>query len=152
MAFPSTLGIPYTLNLGWQSAMSIAAQIKTQALSLVTQINQGTISGNLLVGIPAQFYSYTSQLTTIGAVTGMQAYAQAQINIPGENITTDFTNMLNAMSAVSTWITSNFPVDTGGFLQYSSYGANGTIIYATFSSTQLAPLVSLLNTLTNSIN
>jgi len=145
--FPTTTGsIPYTQQEAWTAARSIATQLKVQATSLVAQAQSAGIPANQILGFPQTLNQISTQLTQIAAVGGIAAYAQAQINNSNYNVAAAFTSMQSAVNSLSSWITTNFPVDSGGYLEIVSF-SSGTPLYVTFSPSQLTGFVTSLNAL-----
>jgi|SRR5581483_310673 len=153
MGFPATGGttFPYTLDAAWQGARAAAAQVKQQATALNSQIAAGPVSAQVIIASLSFFVTLNGQLTTYAATPGIAAYAQAQVNNPTLDVAGAFTTMQNALVAVNNWITTNFPVDAGGYLQAIQFvGGNPT--YVNFTQAQLSGLSTLLTALSATIS
>lgn len=153
MTFPAAGGttFPYTLDAAWQGARNAAAQVKQQAVALNSQISAGPVSAQVIITSLSFFITLNNQLTTYAATPGIAAYAQAQINNPSLDVVGAFTSMQNALTSVNQWVVSNFPVDTGGFLQAIQF-VSGVPTYTTFTQAQLSGLATLLTALTATIS
>lgn len=153
MPFPAANGttFPVTLEAAWMGARNTAAQIKAQASNLNSQIATGPVSSQVIINSLSFFVTLNGQLTTYAAVPGLAAYAQAQVNNPSLDVAGAFTTMQNALVAVGSWIMTNFPVDANGFLQAIQF-SGGNVVWATFTSAQLAGLTTALNALIATIS
>ncbi len=150
MAFPSNTGsTPISLSLALQNAQQIAGQVKAQAQSLVTLATGAGVPAFQLLTLPATWTNWNNQLTSYANLSGMAAFAQAQLG--DASIGSDFAAMQAAITAVVNWITANFPA-SNGFLQALTFGSGGVVNYVTFTPAQLTPLVILLNALIATIN
>lgn len=148
MTFPATNGasVPLTLDAAWAQARDTAAQIQVQANSLNAQIAAGNVNAQVLINAQTLFVALNTRLTTIASMSGIVAYAQAQVSNPSLDVAAAFTAMQNALIACGTWIINNFPKDTGNFLQAVSF-SGGNVVWATFSTAQLSGLATLLTAL-----
>lgn len=153
MAFPSTSGsVPLTLEAAWQQARSVAASVKATANNILALIAAGPVSSIQLVGLPGYMNQQNTILTQCGAVSGIAAYAQAQVGNAGLNVPAAFSAMQTAMTNVSNWVTTNFPKDGSNNLLYQQYNGGGNFAYLSFTQAQLAGLVTVLNALVATID
>ena len=150
MAFPSTSGSnPVTLTAALANAMQLAGTLKSQANSLLSLAQTTGIPANQLINLPQNWTQAVTQLNAYAALSGMAAFAQAQLG--DASISTDFSTMTAAVTACVTWITTNFPT-SNGYLLAASFGSGGAITYVTFTPTQLAGFVTVLEALIAAIN
>lgn len=153
MAFPSTSGsIPLTLESAWEQARSMAATIKLNANTMLNLIAAGPVSAIQIVPIPGYLLIQKNMLNQFASVSGIAAYAQAQIGNPSLDVAGSFTAMQNAITNVANWILTNFPKDGSGNLLYQKYNADGSFAYLSFTQAQLAGLVTVLNALVATID
>lgn len=152
MPFPAANGstFPVTLDAAWVGARNAAAQIQAQATNLNAQIAGGSVSALTLINALNSFSSLNNQLATFAAVPGLAAYAQAQVNNPSLDVAGAFSTMQSALVAAGSWILSNFPVDSSGFLQSAKF-VNNAVQWSTFTSGQLAGLATALTALSATI-
>jgi hypothetical protein len=149
VAFPASNGsIPFTLEAAWKAARDTAAQIQATCGNLTTQIGSNACSAQTIANATSFLANLNVLLTQYGAVPGLAAYAQAQINNSNENIVADFNAMQTALVAVVAWVVANFPTDGSAM----KFNANGQLVWATFTSAQLAPLQTLVTALSATIN
>lgn len=152
MAFPSSTG---TAGLSLQQALSaaqnIASQIKVQATGLSNQSVSSGVTAQNIIGFVGQLTLNNALLTSYAAMTGMEAYAQAQLGNASLDIAGAFSAMQTAIVNTITWITTNFPVDSGGYLQFAQWNG-GTVSYTTFTPAQLTGFNTVLNSLIATIN
>lgn len=85
-------------------------------------------------------------LASQAATPGLGAYAQSQKNAPTLDIVAEFNAVLAATDSVTTWITTNFPKDGGGYILAQSFGAD-TMGERTFTPAQTAGLRTVLDAL-----
>ena len=85
------------------------------------------------------------------AVPGLSVYAQAQENDSSYNVVTEYQTMRTAMASALSTLTGMFPT-SGGFMAYQILGADGTISVRTFTSAQLAPVVTQCNNVSATIS
>ena len=153
MAFPSSTGsVQQTLDQGWANARSVAASVKAQAQQLVTLIGGGSVSAQLIVAVPGYATAWLAALNSVAALPGIVAYAQAQVGNGTLDVAAAFTAMTAAIQNVSSWITTNTPKDGSNNLLVVQYNADGTLKWASFTSAQLAGLVTQLNALIATID
>jgi hypothetical protein len=151
--FPSSTGsTQQTLADGLANARSSAASIKAQAQSLLAQIAAGPVSAAALIAIPGYAAQWVAALNACAALPGMATYAQAQVGNATLDVAAAFNAMVSAIQAVGSWITTNTPKDGSGNLLVMQYGGSGALVYATFTSGQLAGLVTALNALVATID
>lgn len=153
MPFPSLSGSnPITLAAGLQQAMGYATDLKNRANALIALCQAGPVGADQFLPVPAYFTRVNNQLTAIAAISGMGAYAQAQIGSASENIPNDFTAFQTAITNVVNWITTNFPKDANSNLLCMQFGSGGALTYTQFTVAQLAGLVTVLQALVAAIN
>jgi hypothetical protein len=149
MAFPSsTTSLADVLS----QVQSYAAGIKQQASAAVTVLAGNTVNTAYVFAMLDQLSGVITNLNALKNVAGLNAYATA--NIPGYagTLTTDITAVVNAAQTCISWISTNFPVDAGGFIQAYKLNADGTRIMTTFTSVQTAGLQTALNALVATIS
>lgn len=133
-----------SLGDGFQDAKNQAAWVKGIMQSALVNL-AGTVDANFIFQLVDNIRAAISLLNRDASVSGMGAYAQAQYNDNTYNVATEFTNMVNALNGVISWVVTNFPKDTGQFLQAYKINADGSRAPATFTSAQTAGLTSALN-------
>lgn len=152
MPFPASNGsIPLTLEAAWAGARQAAQQIQQQAAALNGQI-AGNVPAQTIVNSCTFFATLNAQLTQYAGVSGLAAYAQAQVNNPTLDVLGAFNTMQSALVAVITWIVTNFPKDGSNNLLYAQFSASGQVVFTSFSAAQLSPLATLLTSLIATIN
>lgn len=154
MPFPASNGssFPLTLSDAWLAARNSAATIKQQATSVSSQIAAGSVSAQTIINLCSLFSNINVQLTQCAAVPGLVAYAQQQVNNPTLDVAAAFTAMQNALVACGSWIITNFPKDAGNNLLAVQFGVQGQLQWNLFTQAQLAPLATLLTTLSATIS
>lgn len=150
MGFPSINTAP-TLDESWREARLLASQIKQNAQDNVTAAATG-INGRSLIGLSAYMADQYARLGILAAIPNLAAYAQTQVSNPSLDVASAFNTMRTAMVNVVSWIMTNFPKDASSNLLYQQFTGDGHTTYTTFTSGQLAPLVTLLNALIATID
>lgn len=118
---------------------------------LQAQIGTGTISSQSLLNTSTVLAQLNVQLTQYAQVPGLASYAQTQVNNPSLDVAGAFNAMQSDLVTVLTWITTNFPKDVNGNLLYAQFNGSGQVVMTNFTGAQLAPLASLLGTLSATI-
>lgn len=153
MPFPASNGsIPLTLDAAWALARNAASAVQGQCATYQAQVGTGTVSSQAVLNFMGVLAGLNVQLTQAAAVSGIAAYAQAQVGNPGLDVVGAFSAMQAALIAVVTWVKANFPKDGSSKLLFVQTDANGLLLYDTFISAQLAPLTALVVTLSATIN
>ena len=147
MAFRATQA---TQAQGLLTAMQQAAWIKQQAQGAVTML-ASNVTANQVFQIVDNLRSPLQIFAQVAAIPGITAYAQAQFNDPTYDVATEFTGMVNAVSAVVSWVVTNFPKDSGGFAQAYTLAADGSRTAAVFTPAQTTGLTTAINAVISSI-
>jgi hypothetical protein len=143
-AFPSAA---FTLEGALLAAQKTAALIKSQANIWLAMANADNWSAAQIIQIPAWLAAQNAVLTSCAAVSGLAAYAQANLQTQTPDVAASFAQMQAAVVATAQWIMANFPVDSSGYLQVQKFDANGNVVTTNFSSAQLAGLITQINAL-----
>jgi len=153
MAFPSSSGsIPITLESGWEQARVIAATVKTQAQTMLAGAQGAGLSADTILQYTAYLDSASTQLTQIAGISGMAAYAQAQIGT-SLDVASAFNAMLSAIQSTVAWVRANFPADGSGNLLYTQFApSGGSRVFTQFTAAQLTSFVPVLQALLATIN
>lgn len=78
------------------------------------------------------------------AVPGIAAYVAEARGVTTGQVTTAFNDMLSAVNAAISWISTNMPKDANGWLLVRSMAADGAMTYRDFSPAQTAGLRTAL--------
>lgn len=147
-----------TFRASNQSCADAYAALKRQALATRQYMNQQAAAmqaASVSASIPASVIQHLQQVIGLmdawAAVPGIAAYAQAQENDATYNVANEYTAMRNAMVSARDQLIGMFPT-SGGFMAYQSLAADGTITVRTFTSAQLAPVVTLCNNVAATIS
>jgi hypothetical protein len=154
MPFPSSTGSQsFTLEAALNLAQGTAANIKARTQSLSTACAAGNVAAQTILDVMTMLADSRLNLTKCAALSGLAAYAQAQIG--DASIATEFNTMTSALDAVISWTIANFPKDsTNTFLMITSFTADNTgrTQQRTFTSAQLVGLKTLLDALVATID
>lgn len=139
MAFPSTVGTkPDTLSDAWEGARSTAGLVKLLSQNLKALSLAGNVPSSNIKNYLTELSQAKTILVRYGAVPGLAAYAQAQVNDNTLDVSASFTAMINAIDACGSWVLTNFPKDASGYLLAEQWNANGTTVDRLFSTATLA--------------
>ena len=156
--FPSSTGtVQPSLTVGWTQARNAAATVKQRTTALRDAILAGPISSGLLLSYLTTMVDQKTILQQCGALSGMAAYAQAQVGQPGLDVAQAFTDMINAINTVGSAIIGAFPTVTDGngtWLLAISWeaGPTGRTVDRMFSTVAMSFLVPSLNALITTID
>lgn len=140
-----------TLSSAIDQVRSILQGIKNQGNNAITLLQASSVSTDWVFALLDQLRNVVSSLNALKTTQGLDAYASAQWPTYTGTLSTDIgTVVTNATSCIS-WVTSNFPTDTGGFLMGYTLNADGSRTARQFTPAQTAGLVAALQTLVNSI-
>jgi len=148
MTFPSTNAMP-TLAEGLRQARDQAAAIKDVSQGFSAKMKAGSVPTSSIFALLDNLVDSKNIFSTAAALSGMDAYAEAQL---GASIATDFTAMTNAVNSAIAWIVQNFPKDTDGYLQMATMNSDGTRTERSFTTTQTAGLATLLDAVVATID
>ena len=122
-----------------------AAAIKSYCTQVRAAMAVGDVSASVPIDLYIRLRADRAALAAAAAVPGIVQYARDQKNNQGLDVVAEFSAMTAAIDAVTTQITTVFPV-SGGFLLREQWSASGTTERA-FSSAATANLRTLLDTL-----
>lgn len=139
MAFPSST-TKDSLASAWGLIQGRAAQIKIHAQEISNTSAAGDISAKVIVDYATILADAVVAIDKAAAISGIAAYASAQIGDPTLDVVTEFTNMRAAIVATRNWIIANFPKDANGYLLFVSFTADGRYTFRNLTTTQTAGL------------
>ena len=145
MTFPSS---DTSLAVGLTRAQQQASSIKAIATNNSTAMKAGPVLSSGILSLLDNLVGAHNVLSAVASLDGIDAYAQEQI---GVSIASDFTAMMNAITAAAAWIVTNFPA-SGGYLQAQTMNSDGARTERSFTTTQTAGLVTLLDALVATID
>lgn len=122
------------------------AWLKVVVLPAMAQSLAGTVNVNTILQFVDNLKAALQVMAANASVPGLAAYAQAQIGVPSYDPVADYNTLVTQLNDCIAWVTSNFPKDTGGFMQAYTLNADGSRTQATFTSAQTAQLLTRINT------
>lgn len=141
MTFPAST---QTLDDGLRTALRRAAALKSYCQAANNAMAAGPVSGNAIIDLLQSLKTALDDWAAAKAIPGMQAYAQAEFDDVGLDITAEFTAMETQAQAARDWIVANFPTSAGGFIEKDTLNADGSITVQAFTSGQTAGLQTAL--------
>ncbi len=113
--------------------------LKSYLQQITNQSLAGPVSRDTMLTALSRISVALSAWNTAAGLTGIAAYAQAQLGGTSDDIPTEFGNMVSATTALQSWIVANFPKDvaSGAWLLETS-DATGARIPLTFTTSDLA--------------
>lgn len=127
MAFPSSNGSKQeNLAQAWSAARNTAGTIKDRTQSLYNQSAAGDINASLVLEYATLLADMKARLAQVAAISGIGAYAQAQIADPTLDVAAEYTSMATAIDETIAWVIANFPKDANGYLLAKQFHADGS--------------------------
>jgi len=142
MAFPANTDALAATLLAVQSE---AKSLKQYATDVKAASLAGPISANVVVDLYLRLVAAKARFTAAAGVSGLGAYAQAQLGGGGLDVAAEFAAMNSAIDGVRTWIDGNFPSNAGYILK-DQLGAGGVTV-RTFTTAALATFRAQLDSL-----
>lgn len=140
-----------SLAIALDQVRSIAAGIKNQGNTAIATLQGSSVSTDWVFALLDALRNVVSTLNALKTTQGLDAYASAQWPSYTGTLSADIgTVATNATNCIS-WVTINFPVDSGGFLMGYTLNADGSRTARQFTPAQTTGLVTSLQTLVNSI-
>jgi hypothetical protein len=121
---------------------SNSAGWKAQSQNALTRCQGGSIDTDFIFRLLDQTVTVVNALTSWKATAGLDAFATGQAY--PTTMTTDCNTCVTAAQAIISWVTTNFPVDAGGFLQGYTLNADGSRTARSFTTAQTAGLQTSL--------
>lgn len=112
---------------------------------------QATVSSSVLIELINHYRTTLAAMAALASTPGLAAYAQAQVNDPTYDIVAEYVAMRDAMTVARDELIVSFPKDGSGFLLYQQLTGDGTIVLRTFTTAQVASVVSRLDAVVASI-
>jgi len=151
MAFPSEGGSTQSLADLWRLVRGQAAAVKSRAQALRNASAVGNISTWQILDLTTLLADAKVRFQQAAAVSGLGAYAQAQIGNPALDVAAEFNAMLAQIDATVLWVQTNLPND-GTYLLAVTLGTDGRYAWRTFSSATTADLRTQLDALIATID
>ena len=134
MAFKAS---QFSLQQGFAQALDTAQQEKRTLQGWHTQLG-GNITGMDAVAMLANLSRVLGIFSTIAALPGLTDYAKTQFADTNYNVGTEFAAMVNALTAIQTWLKANVPANGVTIV-------DGALVGTTYTPAQTAALRSLVN-------
>jgi hypothetical protein len=153
MAFPSTIGSTREdKQTAWLGARDVAGTVKLSAQQVRALSADGALASSNLLTFATVLADAQAQLQRYATIPGMQRYVQDQLDTPGFDLAAEMTALLALMDACRTWILTNFPQDTNGFVLAQTFAADGRQRDRVFTAAQTAGLRGALDALIATID
>lgn len=135
MAFKAS---QFSLQQGFAQALDIAQQEKRTLQGWYAQLG-GNITGMDAVAMLANLSRVLGIFSTIAAIPGLTDYAKTQFADANYNVATEFAAMVNALTAIQTWLKANVPANGVTIV-------DGALVGTTYAPAQTVALRTLVNT------
>lgn len=153
MAFPSANGTKeFDLERAWAHSRQVAGAVKRESQNVRAMSAAGTLPSSSVLGLVSFLADAKIEFARVSSVPGLAAYARAQIDDPAMDIAVEFTNMVSALDGTISWIVTNFPKDTGGFLLAQIILPSGRTQDRIFTAAATATFRTQLDSLIAAIN
>lgn len=117
MAFPSTTGSRQeNLSQAWLTARNVASGIKDKTQNLHDKCAAGDTSALTILDYATYLADMKLRLDQITSISGIAAYAQAQIDDGTFDVAAEYSAMATQIGVTLSWIDDNFPKDGSGYL------------------------------------
>ena len=141
-----------TAQEAFTDAKNIANGVKSAAQQHIAQF-ASTTNRDQVLALAVNLREWRIRLAAASQVPGVVQHARDQYDNQTYDVAAEFTAMLDAIDDVITGIVTAFPVaPSGGEVREKVLNADGSITMRTFTSAQLASLVTLLQTLDAAIS
>lgn len=137
------------LNQALIQVLGQAAGTKAQAQDALATLQAGPVTADWVFNFLAQANAAISNFNRFKNVTGLDAYAQAQVPGYGGTMSADITGVVAAIQTCVNWVVTNFPKDSTKtyLLAYTALASDGSKTPRSFSSTQTSQLQTNLQAL-----
>ena len=133
----------------YEGLKSDATRLRIHLSGSISQLAAEPASSAVLLQLYSNLGQWRDQLNAIAAIPGLTALAQEEEANPGYDIVAEIGIVVSAITGAITWIDANFPAANGYILFAEISG--GTVTYRNFTSTQTAPLRTLLQSVVDAI-
>jgi len=133
-----------TLQKGLDEALSVAVQEKAILNNWNTQL-AGNITGIDAMNMLANLRRVLEVFNRVSVQPGLAVHAQQQFGNDTYNIATEFMAMVNALTAIQTWLKTNIPANSVSII-------NGELTGAIYTPAQTAALKTLVNNAASTID
>lgn len=128
----------------YRDARVYATLLKAYLQSRSEQFQAGPTNADVLLATFHDVRRIRDSIQAAAGVPGIANYARAQENDPAYDVIAEWTALLSAVASLLSFVTTNFPKDANGYLLEKTFAADGTYVFRTFTSAQLAGLVSAI--------
>lgn len=140
---------PFTYFQAWDILTRTLATLQANTQQMIGFIGAGPVSAQNIIQMSNGFVPLNAQLTQIGALgTLLATWATTQgvylSSLGSANIISGFSAIQAAITGVTSWVTTNAPAN-------SLTVVNGQVVWAIIPQASLNPLLTLLNTLAQTI-
>lgn len=136
-----------TLSSAIDQVRSILQGIKNGGNNAITLLQAGNVSTDWIFNLLDQLRNVVSSLNSLATISGLDARASAEWPTYSGTLSTDLGTVSSAATACISWVTTNFPTDTGGFAEAYTFNTDGSRNPRQFTPTQTAGLVTKLQAL-----
>jgi hypothetical protein len=122
--------------LGFSNADRAAVAIKNIAVIVRDKAQAGTVTASdILDGLLQTLVIGKATLMAASGTPGIGAYASEQYaDVPGYNVATEFTAMMDEINTTITFLVQNYPKDADGNLKKLSFNADNSGNLVSFSA------------------
>lgn len=128
-----------------------AAATKQYMTAQATAMQAATVEAWVPLAIIQHLRDVIAMMDGWAATPGLVDYAKAQENAPTYDVAAEYSAMRTAMVSARDTLVSMFPT-SGGYMAYQTLGATGAITVRTFTSAQLAAVVTQCQTVAATIS
>lgn len=149
MAFPASAPL---LSDELAKAKNEALRIRNLSTAIKARSLAGDIARFELIAYMGQLNRAVTIWNAARSTPNIAAYAQTQLGNGSLDVAAEFTAMMNATTALRDWIFNNFPKDAGNAWLVYSYDSAGVQTSLVFTTAQLAPFRTNVDSLLATIS
>ena len=140
MAFPTRDSLQKT----WVQLSSRAKSLKTNCTEFNALSLAGPVSASAVEGLFSTLGDFRNYAVSTANTPGLADYVKAQYADANLDIASEYTAMITAIDSALSWISANMP-KSGGYVLMDQWAADGTISRRTFTTTTLAGLRTVVD-------
>lgn len=135
-----------------RAVQSNAQSVKAQAQNALATLQSSNVSTNFVFLFLDQMGGLINTLNSWSSVSGLNAFATANLPGYGGTLTTEIAAVISAAQACIGWVVTNFPKDsTQTYILAETLNSDGTRTQRVFTPAQTAGLQTLLQAFIASI-
>lgn len=141
----------FTASAAFNSLLNQARSLKTNLEAAVVTMQQPSVFASVVMNVAQTIRGHLSAMDALVTTPGLREYARIVLGDSLADVVADYQDMKTEGQAAITDIIAAFPADGNGWLLYQQLNADGSLTTRSFSNAQIAPLVTRLQSVINTI-